>query len=352
MDFQPELLRFLNGAPVAAPADWPARRAEILSILSDEIYGETPAAPASVTGTVTAVEEKVCSGHATLETVDIAFETEKGPFSFPMRLFLPKRETPAPLMLLINFRPDVYDMYFPAEEIIDHGFALAMIYYQDVASDDGDFTNGIAPMYTRKPGSGWGKIGMWAFSMSRALDYLLTRPEIDAGNVAAIGHSRLGKTALWCAAQDERIKYAISNDSGCAGASMERTRHEGAETLEVITRVFPFWFCENVLKHIGHTDEMPFDQHFLVAASAPRHVLIGSASKDLWADPYGEQLVCMAASPAWKLFGKAGYIGKTEPAAVGDDFGEGEIGYHLRDGVHFLGRADWLSYMRYIEARL
>lgn len=349
MNFQPELMTFTDGTKVRTIADWTKRREELIKLLSANLFGVTPEKPASVTGTVTATDAKCCSGHAVHETVQISFDTPKGPFSFPMELLTPKTGTPVPMFLLINFRKGIYDMYFPTEEIIDNGFALGVIYYEDVTTDDGNFENGIAPMYERRGPDAWGKIGMWAFAMSRAIDYLETRPEIDKERIAAIGHSRLGKTALWCAAQDERVKYVCSNDSGCCGAALERTRHEGGETLERITSVFPFWFCENAKKNVGHEKEMPYDQHFLLAACAPRFAMVGSASLDNWADQYSEQLCCIAATPAWQLFGKKGFTGPETPAKVGDDFGEGDVAYHLRDGVHFLGRADWLSYMDFVK---
>ena len=347
----PELLCFADGTPVNDPAQWPARRAELLEILRREEFGTAPAAPAAVKGEVESTESVCCSGHAVLERIHISFETDNGPFSFPVNFFLPKADKPVPLFVLINFRPDVYDKYYPAEEITDNGFALAVIHYNDVTSDDGDFTNGLAAMYDRSKYS-WGKIGMWAFAASRTLDYLLTRPEIDAANAAVIGHSRLGKTALWCAAQDERFRFGISNDSGCAGASYERGKVEGNDMVKQITTIFPYWFCEKYKEWGARADEMPFDQHFLLAAIAPRYVCVGSAQEDFWAAPVHEQASCIGASPAWELHGRPGYVGKREPAVPGDDFAAGDIGYHLRSGIHFLGRGDWLSYMAYIKKHL
>lgn len=351
MVFLPDLTMFQSGKPVVCPEDWQARREEILDLLCREIYGFSPAVLAPGRETIRHREPKCCSGHAVLESVDITVETEKGPFSFPMKLFLPKGQEKCPLFLLLNFRPDAYDMYYPAEEIIDHGFALAVIYYEDITTDDENWENGLAGCFTRpQNGTGYGKIGLWAWAASRALDALLSRPQIDEKHVAVIGHSRLGKTALWCAAQDPRLQYAISNDSGCAGAALEKVKQSPlSETTQVITEKRPHWFCENYQRYAGHPEKMPFDQHFLLSLIAPRFVCVGSASQDVWADPYGEQLCCVAASPAWKILGKQGYIGPETPAKVGDAFREGEIGYHLREGIHFLGRADWLEYMDFIR---
>lgn len=352
MEFLPDILKFEDGKNVTKE-NFFLRREEMLEILRREEYGYSPQKPEKVKGEVVETVTKVAAGHGVFEKIKISFETEKGEFSFPVNFIYPKNKKNVPAFILINFRSDVYDMYYPLEEIIDNGFALAAIHYKDVATDDNDFTNGIASMYSRNnPDTDWGKISMWAFSASRVLDYLETREEVDKNNVAVIGHSRLGKTALWCAAQDERFKFSFSNDSGCSGAAYERIKHEGSETMEVITRVFPFWFCGNYKKYVGREDERPFDQHFVIASICPRYVGVGSASLDNWADQYSEQLSCVAASPAWKLFDKKGFVGKTTPAEVGEHFMEGDISYHLRDGIHFLSRQDWLRYMAFVKSKM
>ena len=352
MKFEPEILKFCDGTDVTRD-NWEARRKEMLDILAREEYGYTRKKPESVKGEVINTDNVIASGHAIHETVNISFDTEKGEFTFPLNFIYPKDKKNSPWFILINFRPDLYDKYYPLEEIIDNGFAVAVIYYNDITTDDGDFTNGLAGMYSRNdPDTDWGKIGMWAFGASRALDYLSTREEIDKDNVAVIGHSRLGKTALWCAAQDERFKFAVSNDSGCSGAAYERIKHGNSETIERITNVFPYWFCGNFKKYADKPDARPFDQHFLLGSICPRYVLVGSASLDGWADPYSEQLSCVAADPLWKLLDKKGYIGKEEPAAIGEHFFEGDISYHLRDGIHFLGRQDWQNYMSFVKSKL
>ncbi len=347
MNFEPELLKFADGTAVTSNR-WEERRSEIIDILSREEYGYSPKPPETVSGTVTECEKKCCSGHAVLETIKISFKAQLGEYSFPIRFFAPKKEH-CPLIVMLNFSDEPYHRYIPAEEIIENGFALAVIYYNAVTTDDGDFTNGIAAMYQRNETVTWGKISMWAFAASRAIDYLVTRKEVDPDCITVAGHSRLGKTALWCGAQDERVRFTYSNDSGCCGAAYERIKHNGAETLESIIRVYPFWFCDNFSKYAKSPDERPFDQHFLLAAIAPRYLLVGSASLDVWADQYSEQLSCIAASPAWSLNGLNGFCGDNTPFSVDQTSLEGSVGYHLRDGVHFFGRTDWLRLMKFIK---
>ena len=144
MKFKPDVLVFQNGDPVRDAADWKKRRLELLDVLWSEEYGYPPAPPEKVSAAVTNVDNQCASGHARLESVDISFQAEKGEFVLPIKFFVPNDGKKHPAIVLINFRPDPYDMYFPVEEILDHGFALALVYYGDITGDDGDFSKWLA----------------------------------------------------------------------------------------------------------------------------------------------------------------------------------------------------------------
>lgn len=348
----PDLFEFSDGTPVITAEDWKKRRAEMLELLSRYEYGYTPKKQGETTYKLISSETKCASGHGVLDRLEITFPTQKGDFTFGVNYFHPVTDKKHLTFILINFRPEPYDMYFPAEEIIDNGFGVAQFFYGDITNDSDDFSSGMAPMFERRnDGTDWGKIGMWAFAASRVADILLSFPETES--LAVIGHSRLGKTALWCGAQDERIDFVFSNNSGCGGAAYERIKHEGSETLSRITTVFPYWFCENYKKFAECPDGRPFDQHMLLALSAPRFLGVGSASLDDWADQYSEQLSCIFAGEVWeKIYKKAGFVGPSEPAKTGEFFSSGSVHYHLRDGIHFLGRADWNAYMAFAAQKL
>ena len=272
-------------------------------------------------------------------------------FSYPVQLIVPEKAGKKPLLLCVNFDDAIPHEYIPSEEVVDNAFALAVLYFKDVTNDDPDFTDKLAAFYPRT-GSGHdpAKISLWAWSASRALDYLLTRDDIDEGHVGVIGHSRLGKTALWCAANDIRFRYVCSNDSGCMGAAYARSWVEGAESTASIAKVFPYWFCENFQAVANDPAAMPFDQHMLLAAIAPRYLLVNSASKDAWAGPASEQDACVGASPAWQVYErKTGYQGKSTYYDANEGNIKGELGYYKRYGVHFLGRKDWLNFMEFIN---
>lgn len=330
--------------------DWRLRRKEILYLLRHEVYGISPHEPEHVSGEVLSKKETY-GGKATIEKISVSFDTPGGKYAFPFTLVAPTGKGKAPVFVFFNFRPEVPDEYFPAEEIIDRGFAVAMIYYNDVTTDgnaqQGYAWDGIAAMYPRDENVGWGKIGMWAFAGSRALDYLETRADIDAGRAAVVGHSRLGKTALWCGAQDERFSMVISNDSGCAGAAISRGKV--GETIEDITKMFPCWFCGNYGRWADREGEATFDQHMLLSLVAPRALYVASSSEDLWADPASEYLGCVAAEDAWHIFRVPGFLAPDRLPEADDSYDEGSIGYHQRRGSHFLSRTDWLHFLAYRE---
>lgn len=328
---------------------WAERRTEIIKILSEDLYGYMPCSPETVkTEIIGKADPTAYAGKAAAARYNLSFETDKGAFSFPFEYAVPNKEGKHPFFIYIDFQPRVPNKYAPVEEIIDSGYGIASFCYNDVANDKDD-RSGIALMYDTEKKFGnkeWGKIGMWAFAASRVMDWLAAQPEADTGRIAVIGHSRLGKTALWCGALDERFSLAISNDSGCGGAALNRKKI--GEQLSGMTTVFPYWFCPDMKKLADIPPEkLRFDSHFLLSLIAPRALLVGSAEEDEWADPKNEFLACAAASPAWERFGKKGFIcGVTNPVPD-TSYHEGNVGYHMRKGTHYLSRTDWNYYIKY-----
>mgnify|MGYP000915395003 CR=1 FL=1 len=353
----PPLLKMNDGRNCTA-ALWRERRTEILDILQKNIYGYTPKAPENVIGEI--IEQssvRAFAGKVNQQKIYIRFDTPNGEFGFPFYLFLPRNIFKAPLFLLINFRPDIPDIYCPIEEITDNGFALAIIYYKDVVNDNhhGDYSDGLGKIFIgnrKRRSDEWGKIGMWAYAASRVLDYLLTREEIDHRHIAVVGHSRLGKTALWCAAQDERFFMGISNNSGIGGAAIAK-HSTGERVIDFIKAGSWDWFCEKFKEYSGYEDvNMPYDQHFLLAAIAPRYICVGSAELDSGADPRSEFLSCVAASEVYRLLGYKGIVTPDKYPEADTSLHEGEIGYHIRKGRHYFSRYDWNQYMNFMRQKI
>jgi hypothetical protein len=312
-----------------------------------EEYGDLPAKPCQISFEVAEnVIRHFCAGKAVCNKITAHMVINGKSFSFPFYEALPTKGETHPFIVHINFRDNIPDLYMPTEELIDQGFAVLSFCYNDVTRDDGDFTDGLAgilfPEGHRQPEDP-GKIAIWAWAAQRVMDYAQSRTDLDLNCAAVCGHSRLGKTALLAAATDERFTFACSNESGCSGAAI--TRGKQGEHISHICSNFAYWFCENYRQYVDHEDTMPFDQHYLVAAIAPRKVCIGSAAEDLWADPQAEQLCCFAASPAFEI----GFQCPDRPAQAGECFFEGHIGYHLRSGDHFFSREDWLKAMQFIR---
>lgn len=323
-------------------------RDEMLQIMEEEVYGFLPPKPDSISFNVREnIVNNFCAGKAVLNKVAADLKLGEKSFSFPFYVTLPTDGKKHPFFIHINFRDNVPDLYMPTEELVDNGFAVLSFCHKDVTSDDNDFTNGLAGVLypdSKRKANDAGKIAMWAWAAQRVMDYAETLTDVLDFNFATVcGHSRLGKTALLAAATDERFKFAYSNDSGCSGAAISRNK-EG-ESVKVICDVFPYWFCENYKKYKNNEDNMPFDQHYIVASIAPRKVLIGSASEDIWADPVSEQLCCYAAQSAFEK----GFIFNGKLAEIGEDFLTGDIGYQLRKGKHYLGREDWQKLIKFIK---
>ena len=334
---------------------WEQRRAEIIKTALSEEYGDIVNYPKKQEFTVLK-DMGALGGSAIYREVMLKFDFETGHFEFPAYVLIPKREGKVPFFVNISFMFNLRG-WPPVEEIIERGFGLILFNYQAVTVDDCHigqdlevFDDGIYPLISQgtDPGTKPGKIRVWAWAASRVLDMAATMPELDMERAAVTGHSRLGKTTMLAGLLDERFKYVCPNASGAGGLPV--FRGNTGESFEQVYERFPYWFCPNYAKYLGHLEDFPFDQHALVAACAPRYVCAGAADDDNWCgDVPSVYLSCVAAGEIYKALGHTGFVCPDRLPVTDDVLLDGDIGFHLRKGTHAHTRLDWLRYMDFIE---
>ena len=378
----PDPLVFNNGSKVITKKDWEKRRKEIYKLFSEEVYGVIPSWKGEIKMTTVSRKETALDGLATREEVMLHIKNGDKQLNVLLLIYLPHSSKKVPVFLGYNFygnqtitsEPDItltpgwvrnnnaykitehkateasrglFVTMWPVKDIISRGYGVVTLNYGDIDPDDrDDFKNGVHRLYNEKHDStSWGKISSWAWGLSRVMDYLETNSKIDARKVAILGHSRLGKTALWAGASDKRFALVISNNSGRVGAAL--TKRIFGEPLDFMHEAIPFWFCDNFAKYTGKESLLPVDQHELIAMIAPRPVYVASAQEDLWADPKGEFLSCVNASPVYQFLGKEGFPVAAMPPVNHPVFGT--IGYHIRTGKHDVTPYDWQCYMNFAD---
>lgn len=359
------LLKTRAGVPVKSAAQWEkTRRPELLEFFRANVYGRRPVQrPANLAFEQIGEDVPVLGGKAVRRRVRITWPAPRGTGAFTATAFLPKnRASPAPVFLYLNLVMKKFALdyalgrvheFWPAQDILARGFATAVLEVGEIAPDQqiADWGHeGVPGLYLDRPvraGDDWGALSAWGWGASRVLDWLETQREADATHVAVVGHSRGGKTAMWCACEDPRFAMACINNSGCGGAKFNHIELSGAEPLGVGASWCNSWYCRNYSKYAGfdlNARMAPYDQHQALALIAPRLVCVASAANDPWAGPYGEYWTARLASPAWALYGRKGLVTDGFPAA-GTAQQEGCISYHLRIGPHGLTRQDWARYL-------
>ena len=368
----PPLLMSSEGKPITTPEEWfNIRRPQLMALFGNLIYGVVPApeSPIKTTLEVVKTDRDFMGGKATRKDMRIRFENAKGKVEMQILVFSPNGATrPAPAFMLHSFantrdnghdanpdRPGFLRNGIPLGEFLHRGFGFVVVPNSDlVRHNEVEFLSGIHPLFYRtgqsfpKPYE-WGCISAAAWGASRAMDYLETDRDIDAKRIAIMGHSKMGKTTLWTAAQDQRFAVAISAQSGCAGAALWK-RNFGENMEKLVTR-FPYWLCRNAWKFVRNEDDLPVDQHMLLACIAPRPIYVHSGVGDTWADARGEYLSAYHASEVYRLLGKKGLTSEASPA-VGEAIVNSDVGYHNRPGGHSMEMYDWLKFLEFAEHHL
>ena len=359
------------------------RRPELMTLFETEMFGKMPGKPADMHFKLLSSDAEALGGKATRKEVAVYFDTAEKVYMVLLMYIPNDRKGPVPAFLGVNFKgnhgttddPEVsmptaqqiegygpeYRLEarganahrWPYEYVISQGYAVVTFAREDVDPDWHDgFKNGVHAVIDKgleRKADSWGTVATWSWGLSRALDYLEIDKDIDSRKVAVIGHSRLGKAALWAGAVDQRFALVISNNSGCSGAAISR-RQFGEHLLRINT-TFPHWFCENYKKYNSKEDTLPFDQHELIAMIAPRPVYVASASLDDWADQKGEMLALVNASPVYRLYGYEGFHAEQLPP-VNTPMVTDRMGYHMREGKHNIVLYDWQQYVAFADKYL
>lgn len=375
----PPILTMANGRRLAGRGEWPARRQELLDLFARHMYGRTPSGLPSCTVAPVDAPVAVLDGRAWRQQLRLDWQ---GRASLDVLVYRPRHDRPVPVFIGLNYfgnhavDPDpairlstrwmrtsepngIVDhratersrgtmaRRWPVDLVIAQDCAVMTAYYGDLAPDDPSVVlQGIAPLADGLQDAipvaeRWGAIGMWAWGLSQMRRAAETLPGLDARRAIVIGHSRLGKAALWAGVQDDGFAMVVSNDSGCAGAALSRRIY--GETIARISTSFPHWFCPTLASYGRREASMPVDQHQLLALVAPRVLHVASAIDDRWADPRGEFLATLAADEAWRFLGVGG-VGVPAMPAVDHPVG-GRVRYHVRTGGHDITRYDWTQYL-------
>lgn len=390
----PELLVSESGEKISDSKEWMnIRRPEILKLFEENIYGEIPGELKISSWKILEQSKNALNGKAIRKQILLTFKNSNQQLDVNLLIYLPKNKGKAPVFVGYNFfgnhtitadpmiivptswsrnseelgvtnnKPTQKSRggsasRWPVEKIIDAGYGLATLFYGDVDPDkfgkDGiDFSDGVHPLLyengqTHPAPDEWGAISAWAWGLGRAMDYFEQDKDIDEKRVIVMGHSRLGKTALWAGALDQRFAIVISNESGCGGAALSRRKY--GERLGGMRSYFAHWLCGNCAKFDDHEENLPIDQHMLIALIAPRPVYIASALDDQWSDPKGEYLSGYYATPVYELFGKTGLISDNMPEVNHPVMTA--IGYHIRNGKHDVTDFDWEQYIKFADTYL
>lgn len=398
----PDPLVTRQGPRVMSGDQWEElRKPELRALFEQYMYGRWPSGAGWKSNTLLFEEKKALNGTATVRefAVDVGLDT-------PVHLLVVTpngKKGPSPCFLGLNFYGNHAILDLPGIALpkgwvranrdgtggnsareadrgketdvwnvataIQRGYAVATFYQGDLVPDEPNLAKAALEKLDPSPdfetpqdakkweGAGTATIAAWAWGFSQMLNALEKLPEIDAKRVATVGHSRNGKTALLAAAFDKRFAMAIPSQAGSGGtgpsrvapalAEIKSNGRPTAETVAVITKSFPHWFCKNFSAFAEDLDRLPFDQHCLIALCAPRPVLVSNATEDLWANPTGQFDMLRGAAPVYQLYFPDS-LGAEKMPEVGQLM-KSRLGYFIRPGKHSMTAVDWAAWLDYAD---
>lgn len=342
------LLVDAKGQEINTAEQWQQRRAELLELAEDFVYGHMPPKPSNVEVRILSTRS-VLDGKAT-ETLAIML-IQRGNRTVTLRLGIirPKLAGKVPVVIkndrwLFDLssippgekrnlyqrsgRKEILDEVLPIA--VERGYAICKFIRNDLAIDEPQAREtGVQAMY---PEYDWGVLAAWAWGYQPVIDYLIAEHEVDLTRIVATGHSRGGKTALAAAIFDPRISIAAPSASGSGGTGSWQLFTPGGsrQTATHFVKKRPCWFSPR----LGEVGNLPkVDGHTLRALVAPRGIINTQGEGDSLANPLGTRKMFDASEAVFKLLG------------AGD-----RTATHWRPGGHGQTVVDWLALFDYADA--
>jgi hypothetical protein len=253
----PDPFTKLDGTRITQKSEWVCRRQEILQQAFQYIYGQKPAKPDSVTGTVSETQVTVDIQHNGLsESFTATVTTPGGPGPFPA---------------VISFGGSG-----PVQQIAAMGVAIINFDQMSVGARNSGL---FARLYATNTA---GDLAAWAWGVSRIIDVLQEAGNtvIDSTKLGVTGCSFLGKAAFAAGSLDERIALTIPLESGIGGVPSYKIvpvlqpnpTNSGTGPEQPQHAINNGWLPSTSL--VGRFQKLPVDTHEILGLVAPRGLLV------------------------------------------------------------------------------
>jgi len=349
--------------------------------LESELYGAWPENLPVSASEPRMIDANYLGGRGTLEEITLTIGDGDGARRFPVVIAIPNEanEHPVPLVISQTFSDNcsvfpndsvtefggttctgtnmtgvvgviatnifgTYIAYAPVDRYFDAGLAYASFSGWSFVPDSDEAAqlvmNDLAP--GPQPTSA---LMAWGYGFHAAAGVFGDDPRIRKDAIAAIGHSRYGKSALIASGWSDRIAAAIAHQSGFGGGSSSRS--QTGETLARMAREYPHWLRPGLADDLENGFDLTLDQHFLLALSAPKPIFLGNGRRDVWSDPNSSFLLAQAADQVYEAHGSEGLPGET---GMRDFDPSADISYWLRVGGHSVVSEDIDAFTAFMNA--
>ncbi|MCC3765368.1 RICIN domain-containing protein [Glycomyces sp. TRM65418] len=312
----PDPFTRIDGTRITTRSQWECRRAEIKELAERTIYGDKPAPPSSVTGTVT-------SSRITVNVSDQGRST-----SFSATVQLPSGSGPFPAVIVYGgFGADT-------DTILSTGTAVINYDPGTVGAEGTSRNNKQGAFYSLYgASSSTGILMAQAWGVSRLIDVIeRSGGDILNNSTGVTGCSRYGKGAFVAGAFDQRVDLTMPIESGTGGVPAMRSiaQESGSQGLSSAYGEQP-WLGDAFNSYTGNPNGLPVDTHQIVGMIAPRGLFIMENPHVEWLGARSGHVAALGGAEIYKALGAGSNISYLS---------------NTSNGTHCATRSEWQTPLR------